>query len=83
MSSSLEIISTVGSAISLAAVVLTFAIYVYLWKTIKTPRVVNLMNVCVAIGMLDIFSMLRGPYRYDEVKLLTYTCMVNALTLSK
>ncbi|XP_028402492.1 adhesion G protein-coupled receptor L3-like [Dendronephthya gigantea] len=63
----LEIISTVGSAISLAAIILTMIVYVYYWKALWSPRFVNFMNLCAAIALLDIFSVLRGPFKDDEV----------------
>lgn len=62
----LEIISTVGSAISLAAVLLTMIIYAYFWKALWSKRFVNFMNLCLAIALLDIFSVLRGPFKEDE-----------------
>ena len=42
-------------------------IYVYYWKALWSPRFVNFMNLCAAIALLDIFSVLRGPFKHDEV----------------
>ncbi|XP_028410421.1 CD97 antigen-like [Dendronephthya gigantea] len=67
----LEVISTIGCSASLLGVVLTILTYALLWKrlhkNVKTtvPSQV-LMNLCVAIGMTDIFAVLAGPAFNNE-----------------
>ena len=47
-------------------------VYVYFWRALWSPRYVNFMNLCLAIALLDIFSVLRGPYKDDEVNERTF-----------
>ncbi|XP_028412666.1 adhesion G-protein coupled receptor D1-like [Dendronephthya gigantea] len=69
---SLEIISTIGCSLSLVGVILTILAHAVLWKRLhkiadsKVPSKV-LMNLCAAIGMTDIFAVLAGPARKNEV----------------
>ncbi len=55
---------------SLVGIFLTILTYALLWKTLnaksKVPSVV-LMHLCVAIGMTDIFAIMAGPARNNEV----------------
>ncbi len=65
-----ELISTVGCSMSLVGMFLTILTYALLWKTLnaksKVPSIV-LMHLCVAIGMTDIFAIMVGPARNNEV----------------
>ena len=69
----LELISTIGCSLSLVAIFLTILTYAWLWKKLhknaksSIPSQV-LMHLCVAIGMTDIFAILAGPARNNEVK---------------
>jgi uncharacterized membrane protein len=66
----LEIISTIGCSMSLFGIFLTILTYALLWKRLnaksKVPSIV-LMHLCVAIGMTDIFAIMAGPARNNEV----------------
>ncbi len=72
----LGLIPTVGCSISLVAIFLTMLAYALLRKRLqphaksKVPSVV-LMQLCVAIGMTDIFVILVGTAQNNEVKTLT------------
>ena len=68
----LEIISTIGCSASLLGVALTILTYALLWQRLhKNARTTVpsqvLMNLCVAIGMTDIFAVLAGPAYDNEV----------------
>ncbi|XP_028401049.1 adhesion G-protein coupled receptor D1-like [Dendronephthya gigantea] len=77
----LEIISTVGCSLSLAGVILTIFAHVLQWKKIhrnvtsKVPSKV-LVNLCVAIGMTNVFAILAGPARNEET-----FCIVTSILL--
>ena len=66
----MELISTIGCSISLFGIFLTLLTYGLLWKRLnaktKVPSIV-LMHLCVAIGMTDIFAIMAGPARNNEV----------------
>ncbi len=55
---------------SLVGIFLTMLTYALLWKRLnaksKVPSIV-LMQLCVAIGMTDIFAIMAGPARNNEV----------------
>ncbi|XP_028410398.1 adhesion G protein-coupled receptor L3-like [Dendronephthya gigantea] len=67
----LEVISTIGCSISLVGVLLTIATYALLWKSLHKNVKTNipsqvLLNLCVAIGMTDIFAIIAGPAQKNE-----------------
>ncbi|XP_028410397.1 latrophilin-like protein LAT-2 [Dendronephthya gigantea] len=67
----LEVISTIGCSISLVGVLLTIATYALLWKSLHKNVNTNipsqvLLNLCVAIGMTDIFAIIAGPAQKNE-----------------
>ncbi|XP_028410401.1 latrophilin-like protein LAT-2 [Dendronephthya gigantea] len=67
----LEVISTIGCSISLVGVLLTIATYALLWKSLHKNSKTNipshvLLNLCIAIGMTDIFAIVAGPAQKNE-----------------
>ncbi|XP_028401048.1 adhesion G protein-coupled receptor L2-like [Dendronephthya gigantea] len=77
----LEVISTIGCSLSLIGVFLTIATYALLWKSLHKNVKTNipsqvLLNLCVAIGMTDIFAIIAGPAQKHET-----TCIVISILL--
>ena len=68
----LELISTIGCSLSLVGILFTILTYALLWKKLQLNVKSNipshvLIHLCVAIGMTDIFAILAGPARSNEV----------------
>ncbi|KAK3746251.1 hypothetical protein QZH41_005285 [Actinostola sp. cb2023] len=59
----LELISTIGCSISLFAVLLTIVVTMFFWKTLKAPRTIVLMNICVAIAVVCGLVIAEGTTR--------------------
>ncbi|XP_028410390.1 adhesion G protein-coupled receptor B3-like [Dendronephthya gigantea] len=77
----LEIVSTVGSSLSLAGVLLTILAYVLQWKRLHKDGKSKisskvLMNLCVAIGMANFLSILSGPARNHEPYCITVSLLL-------
>ena len=63
----LELISTIGCAISLFGVLLTILVTMFFWRTLKAPRTIVLMNLCVAIAVVCILVIAEGTARDSKV----------------
>ncbi|KAK3746252.1 hypothetical protein QZH41_005286 [Actinostola sp. cb2023] len=63
----LELISTIGCSISLFAVLLTIVVTMFFWKTLKAPRTIVLMNICVAIAVVCGLVIAEGTTRDTKV----------------
>ncbi|XP_046858708.1 adhesion G-protein coupled receptor D1-like [Xenia sp. Carnegie-2017] len=59
----LEYISIIGCSVSLLAIIFTLIMHVYFWKHVKSPRCIVLINLCIAIGFTNIFSIVEGVAR--------------------
>ncbi|XP_028410420.1 CD97 antigen-like [Dendronephthya gigantea] len=77
----LEIISTIGCSVSLFGIFLTILAHALVWKRLhknaktKIPTQV-LMNLCVAIGMADIFAIMGGPAQTHETFCVTVSILL-------
>ncbi|KAK3705926.1 hypothetical protein QZH41_000302 [Actinostola sp. cb2023] len=69
----LELISTIGCSISLFAVLLTIGVTMFFWKTLKSPRTIVLMNICVAIAVVCGLVIAEGTTRDTKQKELQVT----------
>ncbi|KAK3738197.1 hypothetical protein QZH41_012772 [Actinostola sp. cb2023] len=64
---SLELISTIGCGISLFAVLLTIGVTWFFWRTLKSPRTIVLMNICVALAVVCLLVIVEGAARDTKV----------------
>ena len=60
-------ISIIGCAISLIAVVTTIAVSLVFWRAVKSPRAKVLLNLCVAVALSCIFVIVEGLARGNKV----------------
>ncbi|XP_068678399.1 adhesion G protein-coupled receptor L4-like [Montipora foliosa] len=59
----LEMVSIIGCAISLIAVLVTIAVSLVFWRAVKSPRAEVLLNLCVAVALSCIFVIVEGSAR--------------------
>ncbi|XP_048581998.1 uncharacterized protein LOC116611752 isoform X2 [Nematostella vectensis] len=62
----LELISTIGCAISLFAILLTIILTVAFWRSVRSPRAIVLLNICLAVAAVCILVIAEGTARNSQ-----------------
>lgn len=69
----LQYISTIGCAVSLFFILLTFTVMAVYWRRLKSPRVTLLLHLCTAIAASCILIIITGYVQWDEVTKTTFS----------